>query len=319
VIGAPSAPAPSEPATVRGLQLPSAMSRTPTRKALFVAVLWAFSTACAEIEVVSNIAYDDRFGAATTMDVYLPADGAVDRPAVMMIHGGSWRYLDKDIYARQAVRLARAGYVTASINYRLTPDGVYPGLIQDSVCALALLRARADEWGLDPTRVAVAGYSAGGHLAALLGTAIDEPDFQPDCAAGPTGPPAAVVSGAAPHDLRPLAGAGAVQALIGGTLAEYPERYERASPMARVRPGAPPFLLIHGTADLFVPSSQSEDMRDALVAAGGEARLLTLDAGGHLLNPGADVGQLDGVTSADVPEAWAASIDFLDRTIGAHR
>ncbi|HUH04715.1 MAG TPA: alpha/beta hydrolase [Kofleriaceae bacterium] len=268
---------------------------------------------------IPDVAYDDRFGEATTMDVYLPDDELTDRPAVLLIHGGGWSMFSKQAYIKQGRRLAGAGYVAAAINYRLTPDGVYPRAMQDSACALATLRAHAEEWGLDPRRVAVMGYSAGGHLASVLGVAIDEPDFQPDCAAGSTFAPAAVISGAGPQDLRELAWADAVQALIGGTLEEYPDRYERASPLARVRSGAPPFLLIHGTQDLFIDVDQSVAMRDALRAVGTDARLLTLAGGGHLLNSGADVGQVDGSTSADTPEAWAAIIDFLDRTIGPTR
>lgn len=274
---------------------------------------------CADIVEIPDVAYDDRFGEATTMDVYLPDDELTDRPAVLLIHGGGWSMFSKQAYIKQGRRLAGAGYVAAAINYRLTPDGVYPRAMQDSACALATLRAHAEEWGLDPRRVAVMGYSAGGHLASVLGVAIDEPDFQPDCAAGSTFAPAAVISGAGPQDLRELAWADAVQALIGGTLEEYPDRYERASPLARVRSGAPPFLLIHGTQDLFIDVDQSVAMRDALRAVGTDARLLTLAGGGHLLNSGADVGQVDGSTSADTPEAWAAIIDFLDRTIGPTR
>lgn len=274
---------------------------------------------CADVVEIPDVAYDDRFGDATTMDVYLPDDEGTGRPAVLLIHGGGWSKFSKQAYIKQGRRLAGAGYVAVSINYRLTPAGVYPGAMQDSACALAAVRANADEWGIDPQRVAVMGYSAGGHLASVLGVAIDEPDFQPDCAAGPTFAPAAVISGAGPQDLREMAWAEAVQALIGGTLEEYPERYERASPMARVRPGAPPFLFIHGTQDLFVDVEQSEHMRDALRAVGTDARLLTLAGGGHLLNSGSDVGQVEGLTSGDTPEAWAAIIDFLDRTVGPQR
>jgi acetyl esterase/lipase len=292
----------------------------PTPARLFLACFGALAlAACADIVEIHDVAYDDRFGDATTLDVYLPDDDEAGRPAVLLIHGGGWSKFSKDVYVKQGQRLAGAGYVAVSINYRLTPAGVYPGAMQDSLCALSTLRARADEWGLDPQRVAVMGYSAGGHLASVLGVSADEPDFQPDCAAGPTFAPAAVISGAGPQDLRAMASADAVQALIGGTLEEFPQRYERASPLARVRSDAPPFLLIHGTQDLFVDVQQSIDMRDALRSVGAEARLMTLAGGGHLLNGGADPGQVDGLTSADTPEAWAAIIDFLDRSIGPKR
>lgn len=271
---------------------------------------------CANVEKLSDVAYDHRFGSSTIMDVYLPDDGAVDRPAVLMIHGGGWSSFSKSSLGADAERLAGAGYVVGNINYRLTPSGVYPNLMQDSHCALAFFRSKASEYGLDPDRVAVYGYSAGAHMASLLAVASDEPDFQPDCPAGSTFAPAAVISGAGPQDLIDMSWAGQVQKLIGGTLAEYPERYRKASPIERVVQGTPPFLMIHGTQDLFVPIDHSRRMRARLREVGTDAKVLELSWGGHLLNNGADPGQLDGVTSAATPEAWAAMIDFLDHTIG---
>lgn len=277
------------------------------------------ATACNAVEKHSDVAYDDRYGDATVMDVYVPDDARTDRPALLMIHGGGWKSFSKSGFDADAERFAGAGYVVANINYRLTPAGRYPNAMRDTHCALAFLRSRASEYGLDPDRIAVMGYSAGGHLASLLGVAIDEPDFVPDCAAGSTYAPAAVISGAGPQDLGELSWASAVQDLIGGTVDAYPERYRKASPIERVGPGAPPFLFIHGTQDLFVPVEQSRRMRDALHDVGTDARLLTLSWGGHLLNNGADPGQVDGLTSAATPEAWAAMIDFLDHTIGDQR
>jgi len=136
----------------------------------------------AGVEEIHGVAYDDRF-AADVLDVYLPEDGETARPAVMFVHGGGWRIGSRDHHVDHARRLAESGYAAISIDYRLTPDGVYPRSIQDSMCALAFVRSRAGEWGIDPDRIAVMGYSAGGHLVSLLGVATDEPDFAPDCAA----------------------------------------------------------------------------------------------------------------------------------------
>ncbi len=271
----------------------------------------------ADVEILTGVSYDDRFP-QTTMDVYLPADGATARPAVMFVHGGGWRLGSAAAHAAHAERLAEAGYVTASIDYRLVPDGVYPRQIQDTACALAFLRAHADEWGLDPDRVAIAGYSAGGHLVSLLGVAFDEPDFAPDCAAGPTAPPQAVISGAGPQDLHGLAEADAVRDMLGGTEEEVPERYDRASPITHARADAPPFMFVHGTDDWFVPVDQSRDMRDALRAEGVDARVLELSGIGHLTGVGGDGGRSEfGMMSVDEPEAWLAQLDFLADTVGA--
>jgi acetyl esterase/lipase len=250
--------------------------------------------------------------------VYLPPESGADRPGVLLIHGGGWRSFSKDVYVDHGIRLADAGFVVASINYRLVPDGAYPEMMKDCLCALAFFRANALEYGLDPDRVAVAGYSAGGHLASLIAVAAEQPEFQPDCDAGPTTAPNAVVAGAGPQDMHDLPQVDAVTEFLGGTSDDIPEIYDLASPMFHVRPLLPPFLFIHGDADVFVDIAHSERMRDALVAEGNSARLLSLHGGGHILNPSPDLGRQAGViTSADSPEAWAAMLAFLDRTVGA--
>ncbi len=269
------------------------------------------------VVVVADVSYDVRFASAV-MDVYMPEDGAVARPAVMLIHGGAWKFGDRSAYAGHAQRLAEAGYVAATIDYRLLPEGTYPAAMQDVLCALSALRGQFTVWGIDPDRIAVSGYSAGGHLASVIGVSWDEPDFQPDCAAGPTGPPRAVISGAGPQDLRDIADEDVVRELMGGSIAEMPERYLRASPLANVGPDAPPFLLIHGGSDWIVDADQSARMRDALRGEGVDARLLDLAGVGHLSGTGADPGRTEiGLMSIDLPEAWIATVDFLDDTLGA--
>lgn len=269
------------------------------------------------IEVEQGVSYDDRF-AATTMDVYLPDDGRTGRPAVMFVHGGSWSGGSARAHTGHAERLAEAGYVAVTIDYRLVPDGVYPRQMQDAACALAFLRGQQDAWGLDPERVAVVGYSAGGHLVSMLGVAFDEPELAADCAAGPTPPPQAVISGAGPEDLRVWPEVDSVVNMLGGPIDEVPERWDLASPILHARPDAPPFLFVHGTADWIVPIDHSRWMRDALRAEGVDARLLELDGIGHLIGVGGDGGRSEvGLMSIDHPEAWLAQMDFLADTVGA--
>lgn len=237
---------------------------------------------------------------------------------MLVIHGGGWRSgFDRSGMADHAYRLAAAGYVAFNIDYRVTPEGgEFPHAVQDCVCALAYVRAHAELYGIDPARIATYGYSAGGHLASMLGTAAADPIVTPDCVSGGTGPVAAVISGAGPQEMALLPEVEAVVAFMGGTDAEVPERYRQASPISHVAPGAPPFLFISGDADWFVDIEHSRRMQGALDDVGTESRLLSIPGGGHLLNRGASGASWDFQLSIDTPEAWAATIDFLDRKIG---
>lgn len=285
----------------------------------YLAIAACAAAACTGPRVTHDVAYDDRYGDATTMDVYEPPDDAPSpRPAVLVIHGGAWRTpIKRSSMAADAERLAEAGYVAFNIDYRLVPDGgEFPNDVQDCLCALAYVRAHASDWNIDPARIAGMGYSAGGHLGSLLTVAADDPVIAPDCAAGTTGSLVAMVSGAGPQDMRLFPEASAVTEYMGGTQAQVPARYVEASPITHVVAGAPPFLMIHGTGDLVVDIEHSRAMRAALRAVGTDARLLEIPGGGHVFNRDVDGGDYSLGTSTGSPEAWAAIIDFLDRTIG---
>jgi acetyl esterase/lipase len=284
---------------------------------LILGVWTAVLAACDGVVVVRDISYDDRSGVAR-LDVYSPDDTAVDRPAVVVIHGGGWRRgFTKDGMADHAHRLAASGYVAFNVEYRVTPDGgEFPHAVQDCICALAFIRARAAEFGIDPARIAAFGYSAGGHLASMLGTAAAAPAVMPDCAAGGTGPVAAVISGAGPEDMTLLPQVDVVTEFVGGTQDDVPELYAAASPITYVAAGAPPFLFIHGTDDWFVDIEHSQRMQSALDDVGTTSKLLSIPGGGHLLNRGASGTTWDVGMSIDTPESWAAMLDFLQHPIG---
>lgn len=286
--------------------------------AVLASLVLAFvAPSCGGGDVKHGVVYDARYGDATNMDVYMPSGGGSRRPAVMMIHGGGWYIGEKEDFILTAHRLSASGYVVASINYRLRTAGMFPNAVRDGACALAFFRAHADEYGLDPERVALMGYSAGGHIANLLGVAIGTPGIEADCAAGLTGPPKSVISGSGPTDLRLFGDSWLVVDFMGGTSSERPDAYDLASPLHHVKAGDPPFLFVHGSADWFVGIEHSLVMRDALLAVGTDARLLELAGGGHLVNAG-DSDPADDAfgLSTDTPEAWIAIADFLERTIG---
>jgi len=287
----------------------------PTRLVLLV---WtAVLTACSSIVVQTDVSYDARYS-ATVLDVYMPPPSDAPRPAVLIVHGGGWHDgIFRSSMEDHARRLAEAGYVTVNIEYRLVPGGgEFPHAVQDCFCALAWLRGHASELNVAPDRIAGLGYSAGGHLVSMLGTAASAEVVAPDCEAGPAAPLNAVVSGAGPQDMTKLAQADAVIQFMGGTSAAMPERYLDASPLSYVAPGAPPFLFIHGNADYFVNiDDHSRRMQDALRAVGASAKLVEIPGGGHIWNNAAGDWELP-LTSLDTPEAQIALVDFLDHAIG---
>lgn len=264
----------------------------------------------------TDVSYDDRSSVAV-LDIYSPPPAANLRPAVIAIHGGAWgNAVKRDSLAKVSEHIAESGYVTLNIEYRrVGTGGEFPRAVQDCFCALAWTRAHAAELGIDPDRIAGLGYSAGGHLVSMLGTAIDEPVVAPDCAAGPVSAFNAVISGAGPQDMGELSQAAAVIAFMGGRKEDIPDAYRQASPLFHVAAGAPPFLFVHGTSDYFVDIDHSHRMRDALDRVGTETHMLEVPGGGHVWNDAAGTWEVP-LTSIDTPAAQAAIIDFLDDTIG---
>lgn len=110
--------------------------------------------------------YGDR---SLHVDVFRPTERHEPLPAVLFIHGGGWSSGDKSLQHGLAAAIASAGYVTMAVEYRLTPEARYPAGLHDIKTAVRWARSHAADYGIDPDRIAVAGCSAGGQLAALTG------------------------------------------------------------------------------------------------------------------------------------------------------
>ncbi len=238
-------------------------------------------------ELRPNVIWRVAGGIPLLADLFLP-EGPGPHPAILFIHGGAWHAGDKLTFLPWAAHFADLGYVCLSIDYRLAPFFRFPAQLEDVRCALSWLWEHASDYGVDTSRVAVAGDSAGGHLAALVALA----PAPGECRGGVQ--VAAVVSLYGPMDLTLYAddpdAAPVVADFLGATYQEDPELWRRASPITWVRPGAPPFLLIHGEADTVVPVEHSLAMARALRAAGDEAEVMLVPGAGHEFHvlPGED-------------------------------
>lgn len=218
------------------------------------------------------------------LDVYTPsgkapADG---RPAIVAIHGGGWQGGSKLSYGRMAARLAEHGFVVISPDYVLSYPGSpsWPENLEDLREAVRWVRRNARAYGVDSRRIVALGASAGGHLAALLGT---DPFAGPESVSSRV---SAVVDFYGPTDLKALAAsgsrpAGPLRLLIGAGCDELPDRYDAASPITHVSPDDPPTLIFHGTDDALVPVAQSRALANALDAAGVRNRLVVIEHARH--------------------------------------
>ena len=242
-------------------------------------------------------------------DLHRPAGcSAGGMPLLVWIHGDSWR--DGSKTDCPIVWMADEGYVVASVGYRLSDAAVFPAQLDDCRAAIEQIVRDADVWGIDPTRVAVAGSGGGGHLAALVGL-VREPAAAGAAADPATAPPrvAAVCAVGAPANLTTLgsehdrAGSSASR-LVGGPLPEFREKAQRASPMSHVSADDPPVLLVHGAADATVRPRQATEFDAALRAAGVDSTLVILPGVGH--NPPLGRGT----------PAGQSLLMFLDRTLG---
>lgn len=239
--------------------------------------------------VTRDVVFGRAGGETLRLDVYRGEDRGSPRPALLLIHGGGWVEGDKATEAPVAGLLVARGFVVFAINYRLVRDesSRYPAAILDVRRAARWARAHAADFGADPARLAAVGLSAGGHLAAILGT-TDEPDpDDPNSGRFPARVDC-VVDTAGPTDFtdeaNPPVGpkiAEVIPIFFGRGRAEIPDAYRAASPALRVDAKAAPTLIVHGTADDIVPIGQSQRFDQALSAAGVEHKFVVIEGEGH--------------------------------------
>lgn len=229
--------------------------------------------------VKTDIEYAQAGGESLKLDAFAP-EGKGPFPAVIFVHGGGWSAGDKTGGNDPLfVPLAKRGIAWFTINYRLAPKHNYPAPVEDVHSAVRWVKAHAAEFNIDPNRIALVGESAGGQLvaqAAVLANADEQV--------------AAVVPFYAPVDFiadmeRRGGLSTSMRGLFGRTEAKADEAtlqlLREASPINHIKPGLPPFLLVHGTGDMSVLYNWSPRFQSKLKAAGVECDLITIPDGLH--------------------------------------
>lgn len=224
------------------------------------------------------------------LDLYLPKSEK-KLPVIIWIHGGAWLAGSKDYFV--PLEYLADGYAMASINYRLSQHAIFPAQIQDCKAAVRWLRANAQKYSLDPNCFGAWGPSAGGHLAAMLGTTGDVNTFDVGEHLSVSSRIQAAVDYFGPTDFLQMdehrtpddmihnEPKSPESQLIGGDIRDNLEKVARANPITYVTKDDPPFLIVHGDSDPLVPHHQSELLETALRKAGVPVSFHTVKGAGH--------------------------------------
>jgi acetyl esterase/lipase len=227
------------------------------------------------------------------MDIYLPEKGDGPFPVIIVIHGGAWLFGDKrDLQQEPMLEGLTRGYAVVCAGYRLSGDAKFPAQIHDCKAAIRYLRANSAKYLLKPDKFAIWGPSAGGYLAALVGTSaevkeLDEPSPEN---AGISSRVQAVIDWCGPvenflrmdqefiesgRDASDHSAADSPESkLLGSPLTEIPELVRAASPMTYITADTPPFLIQHGELDPIVPVQQSINFAAEMVRVAGQDKII---------------------------------------------
>jgi len=228
-------------------------------------------------------------GRELALDAYRPLSAA-GGPAVIVVHGGGWTSGDKGDLPQWSAWLVHEGFAVFDIQYRLAPPPTWTTAPGDVKCAIGWVKQNAEQFGVDPDRIALLGRSAGAHLALLAAYSIGHNQLPPSCQTSDTSV-RAVIELYGPTDLlqaldHPAAyslfdGETQLSSFVGGDVRSAWDRLALASPTMHVGPRTPPTLLVHGGRDQFVHPDQLELLTLRLASHGVPFRTVPLPYARH--------------------------------------
>ena len=237
-------------------------------------------------------------------------------PVLIFVPGGAWIHGSRLLqgYALMS-HLAEMGWVCLSIDYRVAPHHRWPDHITDVKTAIAWARANVDKFGGDRNFVAIAGCSAGGHLSALAGLTINDAEMHAELPKGSDTSVDAVVGIYGRYDWEDCSTAERARfvdflerVVVKRKMSRHPEIFRKASPIARVHPKAPPFLVIHGTGDSVIPVAQARSFVERLRAVSHSVvSYVELPGAGHAFD------MIDGARTGSMVTAIGLFLNQIHR------
>jgi len=247
------------------------------------------------LDMKANIVFSTATGEDLALQLVKPqwSSGGQGFPLVVFIQGSAWTKPNQFWEIPQLCELVRRGFVVASVTHRSCFQTPAPAFLQDVKAAVRFLKAHAEEYDIDKSRVCAWGTSSGGNTALLLGVTADDPAFETAEWAGESTKVQAVVDCFGPADMArlvanydgtmPLDDTNILFTLGGKDSEKWLENLKLVSPAEYVVPDRdlPPFLILHGDADDVVPYDDSEAMHDKLIANGYQADLVCVKGAPH--------------------------------------
>ncbi|WP_276372127.1 alpha/beta hydrolase [Chryseolinea sp. H1M3-3] len=252
----------------------------------------AFSSEAQTVKNIKDIIYAETGSRKLLLDLYMPSNP--NPYLIVWIHGGAWHSGSKE---SPPVIFLSSGYAIASVDYRLSIEAKFPAQIHDIKAAVRYLRANATKHGYHADKIIIAGSSAGGHLATLVGVTNNDPALEGTLGLytqtsssiqaivdyyGPSNF-TSIMKQSTPHGVGVRGPA--IALLLGHTVDNATDMAKKASPVMQVEASDPPLLIFHGDQDIQVPINQSHELVGVYKANGLKVQLEVVHGAGHTEKP----------------------------------